>query len=117
MRILATLYDKNDVECSTFWLNGASELKDPVCAIQDCVENLGFCYPYCPHHLEEMFHVEVRPSKIHQNGLFATQDFPAQSPVVPFGGEIVPNSRELDKRYSSRGTNDCTASYTLKTEG
>lgn len=117
MRILARVFDAEEAECARVWLNGASETDDPLCAIQDCSEPLGWSYPYCAQHLREIFGVCVKRSKVHGMGLFATRDFAAGESIVPFGGELVRSQKQLNQRYSAAGDPNCTALYAVRVGG
>jgi hypothetical protein len=114
MRILARVFDCNEVECAQVWLNSASETEDPLCALKGCDEPLGWTYPYCANHLREIFGVCVEKSPVHGMGLFAAKDFAAGEPVVPFGGELVRSQKMLNRRYSSEGDGNCIALYAVK---
>ena len=96
------------------WLNGASETEEPLCVIADCRSPLGWTYPYCRKHLSELFGVCVKRSKVHGLGLFATRDFAKNERVVPYGGELVKSQQQLNCRYSSTQSPNCTASYAVK---
>jgi hypothetical protein len=117
MRILARVFDSNEIECARVWLNGASEVEDPLCALSGCQEPLGWTYPYCDQHLRKMFGVQVDKSEVHGMGLFAARDFEPGEPVVPFGGELVRSQKQLNSRYSAEGDPECTAIYAVKVGG
>ena len=112
MRILALVYDKDGQESSRVWLNNASETVHQICCIKGCREALGWTYPYCARHLDDIFGVCVRPSEIHGMGLFATREFAKGEPIVPLGGEVITPAL-LQARYSATGDPDCTATYAI----
>lgn len=61
------------------------------CGYQHRCARLTYLHPFCAHHARRQLGIEVRPSRIHGRGLFATRPFRYGDAIVPYVAERFPD--------------------------
>lgn len=110
MKIFTSVYD-GDILLGTTWLNNCTDETETKCTL--CDRALGWSFPLCDLHLATRLGLEVKPSKVHNLGLFTVVKRKKGDALCPLAGELRSDD-QLNALYSHNNNPDCVAPYCVR---